>query len=57
MPEHSGVWWFPFKKICKLIDENPIEHFYQQRINDDANAKSSYILNAKDFKRLFAKAN
>ena len=57
MPEHSGVWWLPFKKICKLIDENPIEHFYKQRIDDDANAKSSYILNAKDFKRLFAKAN
>ena len=57
MPEHSGVWWLPFKKICELIDKNPIEHFYQQRINDDANAKSSYILNAKDFKRLFAKAS
>ena len=57
VPEHRGAWWLPFKKICELIDKNPIEHFYQQRINDDANAKSSYILNAKDFKRLFAKAN
>ncbi len=57
VPAQSGVWWLPFKKILDLIEKNPIEHFYQQRVNDKANAKSSFILNAKDFKRLFAKPN
>jgi len=53
----SGVWWLSLKKIAELIEANPIEHFYQQRINDEVNAKSSFILNAKNFKRLFSKPN
>lgn len=43
------VLWLPFKKIAKLIEDGAKEHFYQQRINDRFNAKSSFILNRNKF--------
>ena len=42
------VLWCPFKKIVKIIENGAEEHFYQQRINDRYNAKSSFIFSRKN---------
>lgn len=44
-----GVWRAPFSVMCELIERGKVSlHAYQHRVNDDHNAKESYLFNLAD---------
>lgn len=48
-----GVWCCPFSSIRNMVASGEPEHTYQTRGGDgDANAKSSFIFNLKNMKRI-----
>lgn len=49
----EGVWEVPFSFMAKIIEEGDAPlHQYKNRINDDTNAKESYLFDLRNFSRL-----
>lgn len=49
----AGIYRLPFKEIAQLIEAGAKEHSYQKRVNDQINAKSSFLLNLDDLECVF----
>lgn len=50
----GGIFHLPFREVARLIEIPAPEHVYQHRQDpDDKNAKSSFILDIREFKPLF----
>ena len=51
-----GIYLISLSNISKLIDNGAPEHSYIRRVNDiKGNAKSSYLLNLKNFHKIYEK--
>ncbi|MDY7224513.1 cold shock domain-containing protein [Halalkalibacterium halodurans] len=49
----EGVWEIPFSIMARYIENNKVPlHTYLNRINDDINAKDSYLFDLRTFNRL-----
>lgn len=49
----EGVWEVPFKDMANAIDTGQVYlHEYENRKNDDENAKDSYLFDLRNFKQL-----
>ena len=52
----GGIFTLPFSSIQEMIEQGKApEHFYKHRVNDTGgNAKSSFLLDIRNFEKLFA---
>lgn len=51
---YGGIFRLPFREIAAMIEAGAPEHFYTRRADpDDANAKSSFLLDIRRFEKLF----
>lgn len=51
---YSGIFFLPFKDVAQLINRPAPEHSYHRRTNDtQGNAKSSFLLDIREFQPIF----
>jgi len=49
-----GIYQLPFREVARLIEEGAPEHTYRKRTGDqDGNAKSSFMLDIRKFKKIY----